>query len=109
MKPYGKTVSAVLSSLHNKGPQTTQELSESTGIHTENLRSVVSRLHNAPYDSPRHIYISRWLTVRNGKRSYVRAEYAVGACEDARRKGQAPAVPRRHMKGPTAGTVWAGL
>jgi hypothetical protein len=107
---YGKTVSAVLTSLHNNGPQTTQELAQSTGIHVENLRSVVSRLHNAPADSPRRIYVSRWLTVKDGKRSYIRAEYAVGSCEDARKKGHVATVPRRSMySNLTAGTVWAGL
>ena len=110
MIAYGPTVAKVLTSLHNRGPQTTQELADSTGIHVENLRSVVSRMHNAPSGSPRRIYISRWLTIRDGKRSYVRAEYAVGDCPDALKKGVRPTVPQRSMRNsPTAGTVWAGL
>ena len=123
MKAYGTAVAAVLRSLLAFGPQTSRELSESTGINPESLRSIVSRMHKASSQSPKRIYVSRWVDFVEGTRTYTRAEYSIGDCEDARKRRRTGAETQREFRrrnkrrlmlsrNPTiaaAAGMWAGL
>lgn len=98
MTAYGAAVIAVLRSLTQHGPQTSRELSESTGINPESLRSIVSRMHKASPQAPKRIYVSRWVDFVEGTRTYTRAEYSIGDCADAKKKRRTGAETQREFR-----------
>jgi hypothetical protein len=107
---YTPQVSAVLSSLHNNGPQTVRELLESTKLSSKDLKAVIADLHSAPAGSPKKLYISRWLSIKDAKKPTTEPEYSVGDCDDAVQAGKLPKVNKRSMvNGEQVNPLWSGL
>lgn len=107
---YTPQVSAVLSSLHNNGPQTAQELEQSTKLTGKELKAVIAELHSAPTGSPKKLYVSRWLSIKNAEKPTAEPEYSVGDCDDAVQSGKLPKVNKRSMvEGKQVNPLWAGL
>ncbi len=83
---WGTTVVRIEMALAKTVGMTTSELADCLGLSGDQVRSVVARMHK---DSPRlrrrlHIAGYRRLTT-DGGRSYLRAVYALGDRQDARR------------------------
>lgn len=99
MRAPGTAVAAVIRSLTKHGPQTSYELAQTTGIHTENLRSVIARMHRSTTTTPKRIYVSRWVDFVEGARVYTRAEYSLGDAEDVKKRVRSSAQKQRDWRG----------
>lgn len=99
MRKNGQSVAAIVQSLITNGPQTSYELAQSTGIHAENLRSVIARMLRPSARTPKRIYVLRYIDYVEGTRTYTRAEYALGDGPNAKKQLKSGAEIKREYRG----------
>jgi len=98
---WGNTTDRILLLLRDEGPMTRLEIEECLGVDKHTSSSIVSRLcrivKRGECVGQRRIHIARWVRTLEGEKDYIRAVYAFGHGEHARKPKADPlAVKRRY-------------
>ena len=83
---WGVLAERILTALEELGPMTRAELCQHLTWDPESVSSVIARLRKATAERPQRLYVSGWVYDQEGQRPYPRAQYALGAEPDKKRR-----------------------
>lgn len=83
---WGVLATLITTTIQELGPMTKAEICEHIDWDSESVSSVIARLRRPTKLLPQRLHISGWVTDHEGRRAYPRAQYALGAGVDAKRR-----------------------
>ena len=84
-RAYGEVTTKIIVALSKFGPMTAIEIAFKTGLPSNSINAVLSRMSTDTPRIPKRLYICDWQREIPGQRNILRAVYEIGDKPDAKR------------------------